>query len=234
MQPNSQPPSTTPVVLEQLSEEPQRPPYWRFAVASLVQAGIIIAAPAQPFYIQLTGKTAILQTAPVDPYNFLQGYSQTLSYSISRQEDLQRLPGWQQLIAQQQAREKSLNLPTSASASNYLHPGKKIYVILEKSSSSESNPPDVWKPLGVTDKLPASLPANQIALKGKVNDRAQPIEYGLETYYMPESQREQINQDINQARWSRKPQPVVVEVKIDSQGNAVPISFWVGDRNYRF
>jgi uncharacterized membrane-anchored protein len=199
-----------------------------------MQAGIILAAPAQPFYIQLTGKTAILQTVPVDPYNFLQGYSQTLNYNISRQEDLRQLPGWKELIQQQQAREKSLNSPRSASDAKYLHPGRKIYVILQQFSSNQNHPPQAWKPLRVSDKLPTNLPANQIALKGKVNNQWEPIEYGLETYYMPESQREQINEDISQARWSRQPRPVVVEVKIDRQGNAVPISFWVGDRHYRF
>ena len=86
--------------------------------------------------------------------------------------------------------------------------------------------------MGVSSNRPTSLPANQIALKGKSTGNL--IEYGLETYYMPESRRDEINQDINQTQRGRQPQSFVVEVKVDNQGRAVPISLWVSKRNYRF
>jgi len=50
---------------------------------------------------------------------------------------------------------------------------------------------------------------------------------------MPEDQRDSINQAISQLQ-SQQPQSFVVEVKIDGQGHAVPVSLWVGETNYRF
>lgn len=204
-----QSPSTTPSVVGGQSQALKRLPAWRIWAPLLCQTAIIIAAPAQPFYTQLTGKTVVLQTVPVDPYDPIRGYSQTLSYDVSRLENLRRLPGGQEIVKQQ---------PTH------------VYVILEKPAAAESIPPKPWKPVRVSTSRPTSLPANQIALKGKPTGDS--INYGLETYYMPEAQRNEINSDISSS--GRQQQSVVVEVKVDASGDAVPISFWVRQRNYRF
>jgi uncharacterized membrane-anchored protein len=219
---NSRSPSTTPALQGRQSQLPERLPGWRLWVPLLLQTGLILAAPAQPFYTQITGKTVILQTIPVDPYDPLRGYSQTLNYDISRLDNLRNLPGWKELVGQQGSKKSS---------SNYLATGTSFYVILEAPASTESQPPKAWKPVRVSGNYP-TLPANQIALKGKSTGNS--IEYGLETYYMPESRRDEINQDINQAQRGRQQQSSVVEVKVDAQGRAVPISFWVSKRNYRF
>lgn len=50
---------------------------------------------------------------------------------------------------------------------------------------------------------------------------------------MPQSQQYEINQNISQAQQDRQ-QSIVVDAKVDAQGKAVPMSFWVRDRNYRF
>ena len=231
MNPNPQSPSTTPVLESQPSQLPAQIPVWRFWVPLLCQTAILLAAPAQPFYTYMTGKTVVLQTVPVDPYDILRGYSQTLSYEVSRPENLKSLPGWKELV-QQQTSQKAGN-----SSSDYLPSGTNLYVILEASSPAEAKPPKAWKPVRVSGSSPNSLPENQIALKGKSTGSS--IKYGLETYYFPEDQREQLNKEISQAQWSqprqpRQRQPFVVEVKVDAQGNAVPISLWVRDRNYRF
>lgn len=214
-------PSTTPVLQGRKSQLQERLPGWRLWVPLLLQTGLILAAPAQPFYTQITGKTVILQTIPVDPYDPLRGYSQTLSYDISRVENLRNLPGWKELVGQ----------GSKKSTSNDLARETRFYVVLEAPVSAESQPPKAWKPVRVSSDLP-TLPANQIALKGKSTGNS--IEYGLETYYMPESRRDEINQDINQAQRGRQQQSSVVEVKVDAQGRAVPISFWVSKHNYRF
>ena len=44
-------------------------PILRLIVPLLIQAGFILEIPAQPVYTYLTGRTVILQTVPVDPYN---------------------------------------------------------------------------------------------------------------------------------------------------------------------
>jgi uncharacterized membrane-anchored protein len=84
----------------------------------------------------------------------------------------------------------------------------------------------------VSGDRPTNLPANQIALQG--NYRRGIISYGLEAYYIPEDQRVEINERISQSQQSDAAQPFVVEVKVNAQGQAVPISLWVGDRNYKF
>ena len=200
---------------------------WRFWLPLAFQTALIVAIPAQAILIHLTGKTAILQTAPVDPYDLLRGYSQTLTYDISRKENLEKLPGGKELKNQNR---ESLNL----------------YVILEApTEQTSSGRPKAWKPVAVSTSLPTNLPVNQVALRGRL--RYSTIDYGLENYYFPEDRREEFNRDINQAQTGverfpqgslresqGKPLPFVVEVKVDAQGNSVPVSLWVRDRNYRF
>jgi uncharacterized membrane-anchored protein len=223
-------------------------PVWRFWIPILFQTSLILGVPAQAIYTQLTGKTVILQTVPVDPYELLRGYSQTLRYDISSQDSLRKLPGWKELPKQQSHGNKL----------TFIEPGTHLYVILaEPLAPALTKLPQAWKPIAVSIKRPAKLPAHQVALKGL----AQPgfIQYGLETYYIPEEQREQINSDLRAARQADPTQlqqtpplansrqlqqtpPVVMEIKVNAQGDAVPISLWakVGEaskpqiRNYRF
>lgn len=204
------------------TQSPSPIPAWRFWVPLLVQTALILSVPAQAVYTQLTGRTVILQTVPVDPYNLLQGYSVTLSYSISSPTLLRSLPGWDKLPKETDSH------PT------FLAPETRLYVILEAPQASIPKP---WKPIRVSPTYPASLPANQVALQGRANNGL--VEYGLETYFIPEDQREQINNKMNQAQQNqpgtpRQEQSVVVETKVDAQGQAVPVSIWIGDHNYHF
>lgn len=192
---------------------------WRLWVPILFQLILIVAVPAQSIYTYFTGRTVILQTAPVDPYDWLRGYSQTLSYEISRRETLEKLPGGQEVFQTSQSIET-------------------FYLVLEAPQPVQNSPrPQPWKPIKVSKSRPKNLPANQVALQGK--NYGWSIEYGLETYYMPEDQRDSINEDIRQAQQlqpgqNRQPQPFVVEIKVDEKGHAVPISLWVKEQNYRF
>lgn len=211
---------------------------WRFWVPLLFQTALVLAVPAQALYTQLTGKTVILQTVPMNPYELLRGYSQTLRYDISSQDSLRKLPGWETLPKQQPTeKEKEFAL---------IEPGTQLYVILEAPKSSVSTElPVAWKSVAVSLKLPTGLPPNQVALKGIAEYGF--VQYGLESYDIPEDQREQINADLrtarptNSARRRQKP-PVVMEIKVNSQGDSVPVSIWarVGKaskqqvRNYRF
>ena len=210
-----------------LPTEPSEQPIvlWRFIVPLLIQTAFILAVPAQSIYTVVTGKTAILQTQPVDPYDLLRGYSVTLGYEISRVDNLAKLPGWTDLLKQ---------YPGSDKKYEPLAPGTNFYVILQEEKSS-SKVPQAWKPVGISGELPTSLPANQIALQGRYS-RYNSVSYGLETYYIPEDQRNDINKDISAARPTKpgQRQPIVVEVKVNAQGKAVPISMWVRDRQYQF
>lgn len=202
------------------AEKSQKPvAAWRLWVPLLIQAGLILSVPAQAVYTHLTGKTAVLQTIPYDPYDPFRGYSVTLSYDISRPETLKQLPGWAELVRQ------NPRIGSFANKTNF-------YVILEQPKSFASSLPGAWKPVAVSSDRPTSLAANQVALKGLYTYGS--IAYGLETYYIPEAQQKQINKDIAEAGQGRQKQPIVVEVKVDAQGHAVPISFWVSEHKYRY
>lgn len=196
---------------------------WRFLLPFALQIGLILSVPAQAVYTHVTGETVVLQTAPVDPYDFLRGYYQVLSYDISSSDNLSKLPGWGELVG--------------GNSGGYLPQGKSIYVVLEKPAGEEKEgKPLAWKPVGVSGQLPEDLPEDRIAIKGRSNGWR--IEYGLETYYMPEDRRNDVNSDIgeaqNEARGEDRQIPFVVEVKVNSSGGAVPMSLWVRDRNYQF
>jgi uncharacterized membrane-anchored protein len=223
--------SSSESILEtQVKDSQKNIPRWRFFLPLILQTGLIFSIPIQPFYTQITGKTVILKTIPVDPYDVLRGYSQTLNYDISTSSSLEKLSGWKELTSKYKNDRFNNN-------KNYDIPkGTKVYVILEAPKNTQSQPPQAWKPIAVSDSLPESLPENRIALLGKYKTdwRGGTIEYGLETYYLPEENIDRINRDINEARFGSKPQSVVLEAKIDSSGRAVPISFWIGKINYKY
>jgi uncharacterized membrane-anchored protein len=182
-----------------------------FLIPLLLQLLIILVIPSKSFYTYQTGQDVVIQTQPVDPYDFLRGYSQTLSYDISNLENLQKLPG-----------EKNLNK------------GDTFYLTLQAPESSTQKPPLPWIAIAIDNSKPSNLPTNQIALKGMVSDYNMVI-YGLEAYYMPESQREKLNQEIQAINnQNNERQSFVVEIKVDRFGNSLPVSLWIRDRNYRF
>ncbi|MEG3863632.1 GDYXXLXY domain-containing protein [Microcoleus sp. herbarium12] len=207
----------------------KRLPGWRLWVPLILQIGLIAAVPAQAVYTFVTGKTVILQTAPIDPYDFLRGYYQVLSYDISSLANLEKLPGSKDLAAA----KKPCPPGIVCTQNTYnIKENTIFYVILEAPKTiTNSGRPQAWKPTGVSLANPANLPANQIAIQGKYNGSW--MEYGLETYYMPENEREKVNQEISEAQRKQR-QSFVVEVKVDKTGHAVPVSLWVRDRKYRF
>ena len=196
---------------ESLSSLPQ----WRFWLPLCLQIALILTVPIQSAYTLILGKTAILQTIPVDPYDLLRGYSQTLRYDISRPETLRSLPGWETL--------------TKGNNALITEP---FYVILAPRDSGQSRQP--WKAIAVSRDRPLNLPTNRLALRGKMSGYTW-IDYGLEAYYFPEEQQQEITRVINEAmnRSGEKPS-LTVEVKIDAQGNGIPVSLWVGDHRYQF
>ncbi|HIK32473.1 MAG TPA: GDYXXLXY domain-containing protein [Oscillatoriales cyanobacterium M59_W2019_021] len=187
---------------------------WRLWVPLLLQAALVVAVPAHHAYTYLTGQRIVLQTLPADPYDPLRGHYQTLSYEISRPDRLQLLPGGKELFGQSRRNPRHFS----------------FFLVLEAPIVKAVTAPMPWQPVRISAKQPTDLAANQIALKGEV--RGQRIAYGIERYYMPEERRDRVNNDIIQVQ--NRGNNFVVEVRVDDRGNAVPVSLWVGDRNYRF
>ncbi|MDR9404405.1 MAG: GDYXXLXY domain-containing protein [Halothece sp. Uz-M2-17] len=195
----------------------------RFLLPLGFQLALICAMPAQAIYTHLTGETVILQTAPVDPYDLLRGYSQTLRYEISPLQAVQALPGWETVVRQTHRLDETL--PPN---------GTTVYVILQApNTENKTSPPTPWRAIAIRHQPPVDLADNQVAIQGQLNNNW--VDYGLEQYYFPEAQREKINDKINQLQNNRNDErPFVVEVKVDEGGNAIPISLWLGNENYRF
>ncbi|MBD2251608.1 GDYXXLXY domain-containing protein [Nostoc parmelioides] len=206
---------------EQKSNQPL--PFWRLLLPLILQTGLILSVPTQAMYTNITGREVILQTLPADPDNVLRGYTLNLDYNISRISNLRRLPGWEELLRRNRGRGRQLV------------EGTNLYVILQEQQSFGRGTPRAWRPVRVSSNLPMSLRDNQVALRGVYQNGF--INYGVESYNVPDEQRQQLNNDIfRAARQTRNGQlrPLAVKVKVDPQGNAVPMSLWVRDRNYRF
>jgi uncharacterized membrane-anchored protein len=190
----------------------------RLAVPLLLQSLLICSIPFQSIYALATGTTVILKTMPLDPYDLLRGYYQTLSYDISSFNTLKKLPGWAELNHKQDREIIDRN--------------RQVYITLAKIPTTNPQTPQAWQPIEIGEKLPVDLPADKIAIKGTSNGSN--VVYGLETYYMPEDRKDGVNKDINQAQLSGGKRNLLVEVKVDNQGLATPVGLWVGTNQYRF
>ncbi len=108
-----------------------------FLAAVFLQTIVLLLAPAQQSYILATGTTITLRTAPVDPYNILQGYYVALGYDIS---DPKALPGY---TAQKD--------------------GQTLYVTLQQPQNVTEGE---WTAVEVSVAKPAELSPKQVVLKG--------------------------------------------------------------------
>jgi uncharacterized membrane-anchored protein len=221
---------------------------WRFWAALALQVAIVAIVPAQSAYTYFTGTPVVLQTLPVDPYDLLRGYSQTLRYTISDWNTLRSLPGGDRLPTTPYA-PAPLGTDTA--------PNTTFYVILEPpplptATLPPETPPTPWKPVAVATTLPPELVGDRIALRGTY-DQGEP-RYGLERYYFPEDRRTEINDRIRQAQQRPTPSqpnpsqpnppevnptatnavPFVVEVRVDRTGQAVPDRLWIEGEALRF
>ncbi len=200
-----------------------------FWIAFVIQLLMMIGVPAQAIYTQLTGQSVILKTIPVDPYDPMRGYSTTLRYDISDVKLLRTLPGWKDLptIADTSPDYEKPKKPKPP----ILKPGSTIYVTLEQDPSAKpSKASQPWKATAISAKLPAQRSPEKVILKGVVNSSpfaSQFVDYGLETYYMPENRRDEVNAAIRDRK-------AVAEIKVDAQGRGVPLKLRVGDRDFEF
>ena len=205
---------------------------WRFLAPLAVQVLCVLMIPAQSIYAHRVGTSVVLQTAPVDPYNLLQGYYVVLNYNISQSTTLQELPGWDD-IEEQSATDSTEQTDSSIQET-------QIYVVLEQPNPEfsmedvDSAMPIPWKPVRVMMTRPAILPDTQVVIEGTYYPGSRRIIYGLEQYFIPEAQRDEINDRIRRAQQSGDRQSYVVEVKVTPQGTSTPVKLWIDGENYRF
>ncbi|NER84641.1 MAG: GDYXXLXY domain-containing protein [Leptolyngbya sp. SIO1D8] len=204
---------------------------WAIALPLLLQMGLVLSLPVQAAMARFFGRTVVLRTAPVNPVDPFRGYYTTLSYDISQRGILSTLNGWDTL-------QPTLS---NSQATNLQAPGSPLFVILEAPEANIAEvdnaialatPPSPWQPIAVTHKRPTNLPANQIALKGLY--RRDRINYGLERYYLPETDRIDLEGLIRAAQTAENPPRLMVEVRIGPFGKAFPIALWLQEQRIEF
>ncbi|BAZ06926.1 hypothetical protein NIES3974_35880 [Calothrix sp. NIES-3974] len=199
---------------------------WRLTIPLGLQTGLLLLLTTPHLYIQLVGNPITLHTDPIDPYDWLQAHSLSLNLPISRVETLHKLPGWQELTRQ---------YPGSDPKYYPLREGTRIYLTLQKSptpGSNTSNRP--WKPIAISSNYPERLAPHQIALKGYYQHGI--INYGMENYPIPTVLRRQaqLESPLSHNMRASQSQPILITIKVDPQGNAIPMEMKIGDRIYKF
>ena len=112
-----------------------------------------------------------------------------------------------------------LNRPTALLGEKLPVSGTTVYTVVEQSSDG------LWQPVEVTTSLPQALPGNRAFLRGRYTGWQ--IEYGIENFYIPETQREAVAEDL-----LKHPDKARVEIKVDRSGNAALVRLIIEDRVY--
>jgi uncharacterized membrane-anchored protein len=98
--------------------------------------------------------------------------------------------------------------------------GKHVWVMLK------ADPNGIWDAVSVHDRRP-SVPNDGVIIKGKTSRWR--IEYGIESYFIPEDARDKVTQDLR-----RNLKEAKAEVKVDSAGNAAITKLIIQDRVYAY
>ena len=205
---------------------------WAFALAVVAQVGIVLAIPIPKALTLATGTSIFLETRPIDPYDPLRGRYVTLDYFLEDPPSIETLPGY---LSVEQIEATFEQIPD------------RVYFIMEprdstapESSSSESgasasikpNPVIAWEAVEITYRLPEELEQGQQVLAGELkvgpyNVRHVAIDLGLDSYFIPETIGDELEDDIREHRGD-----TLVEVKVDRRGNSALVGVWVEDRQY--
>ena len=170
-----------------------------FILAVAAQSAILAAVPGKQVYTRATGKLITIKTAPVDPYDFLSGYHVVLNYEISRPPGFDEPTRWDRRRVREQP----------------------VYVMLKAGDDN------IWFATLAYDTWPQDVPDGCLVIKGHKSRRG--IRYGIESYFIPEKDREAIEKDLRENQRQAKAQ-----IKVDRFGNAALIRLLVEDRVYEY
>jgi len=100
-------------------------------------------------------------------------------------------------------------------------PDGHVYVVLVEGRDG------VWEGRSIHSTWPERLPDGAVVIKGR--KRRRQINYGIESFYVPEDERHAIEADLR-----RRGQDALAEIAIGPGGQAVLLSLRVGDRVYDY
>jgi|WetSurMetagenome_2_1015567.scaffolds.fasta_scaffold02917_2 uncharacterized membrane-anchored protein len=192
-----------------------------FSLAVGLQAVIVALVPAGKYLALSRGRPLVLKLAPVDPYSMMSGYYAALNYEVSS--------------------------PSAFKPSQNPQPGDTVYAVVRKGEDG------AWHPETLLLHKPSGLSPEQAFLRGTFRPNrwgGQGIVYGIESFYIPEEDREDLNRALAR-RWEaqRLPPPPAVgppappappppsppsyaEVKVDGSGRAALVALRVGDKRF--
>lgn len=99
--------------------------------------------------------------------------------------------------------------------------GQPVWVVLKKGNG------EIWNAASVQNSRPESVPENCVVIKGEKKHHR--IVYGIESYFIPEDARDNVERDLRENSDHAK-----IEVKIDSFGRAALVSLLIQDRVYKY
>ncbi len=100
--------------------------------------------------------------------------------------------------------------------------GQVVYVVLKPAEDG------TWFAKSIHVQRPQDLNVDALVIKGRYSGW-QGITYGIESYYIPEAVREQIEKDLQE-----NARQAIVEVKVDSFGTAALMRIIIEDRVYEY
>jgi uncharacterized membrane-anchored protein len=209
--------------------------FGRFIIPLGIQTAAFLAVAIPPLYTEWKGELVTLETEPVNLSKFMRNSSNQINYNISAFQALEEVSGWEELPGtplpcpentQSRNRENRCN-PNA----KLLDPDLTLYAVLEPPSpDSGGRVPSPWVPVRVSRDRPTKLGENQIILRGKsLEDR---VEYGGEKFHLMRLQREEILATLDLTQTEEKLETLVIQLKVNPRGNAIPVNLWIGDRNY--
>ena len=89
----------------------------------------------------------------------------------------------------------------------------------------EEGPDGIWRPVELSRDFPKNLSENRLALLGRLSYGQ--IRYGIENFYIPETQRQVISDDLR-----KNPDKARIEIRVDGAGNSALKRLIIEDRVY--
>jgi uncharacterized membrane-anchored protein len=100
-----------------------------------------------------------------------------------------------------------------------LEDGGPCYAVIEE------GPEGIWLPVSLSRDFPKNLSENRLALLGRLSYGQ--VRYGIENFYIPETQRQVISDDLR-----KNPDKARVEIRVDRAGNSALKRLIIEDRVY--
>lgn len=172
-----------------------------FILAVLIQLVILASVPAKKYYTLNTGTTVTLKPIAYDPYDILSGYYLRLNYDISMRgvHRPRRIDRGDDQPPLTELEKDFLNLDRG-----------RVYGVLVPDSESE-----FYKLDSLSNDTPEEMTEEAVLIKGFKPSDYRGIEWGVEKYYVPETQRKRLDKKFRENMENSK-----VYVKVDKFGNA--------------